>query len=53
MKLGSLLPRSISGGIFDQMEYAHKVGLDYLQVGFWEDVSDDHLKRVKQTHTTG
>lgn len=48
MKLGSVLPYFVSGSIFDRMEYSHKIGLDYLQVFFFGDLNDDHLRSVKQ-----
>ena len=48
MKLGSVLPYYIPGTIFDRMDYAHQLGLDYLQVFFWGDINEDHVKEVKQ-----
>ena len=48
MKLGSLLPYFFPGTIFDRMEYARKLGLDYLQIFFFGAVDEDEVKAVKQ-----
>jgi sugar phosphate isomerase/epimerase len=48
MKLGSVLPHFIPGTIFDRMKYAHHLGLDYLQIFLWQEVTDDYAGQVKQ-----